>query len=261
MRYRTRNNPQVTTLNPAQRGIVNGQRRQVVDSTLAPYRSVVQVQLNVASRIAAAASGAVVARNTILTAAHVIEDMQVGNLVTPGLNDMSIPFGTFRVQSLAFPEQYILEPGTDYRAPYYDYGIVIVEPNEDGLGIGDVVPPLPMRRTHVADLQIGAPVNLIGYPGDKGSLQMWECPGELLREDGDFYGLNELYDWPPRFLAYSCDAVGGNSGGPLLDAHGEIIGVMGILSENEALLGETGWGNGAIMLDDEAMEWLLARLQ
>ncbi|HBR1714180.1 TPA: trypsin-like peptidase domain-containing protein [Klebsiella pneumoniae] len=243
------------SLNPSSaRGIVNGQRYPVPDATIAPFNSIVQIPVNNGS--VAAATGIVIGRNTILTSAHVADDMSIGEMVTPGMNETS-PYGAFRVVSLQIPDEWATT-----KANTYDYALVIVAPNEEGKHIGDVVPQLSIKKITIDDLQVGSSVLVIGYPGDKGSQQMWASPGVLLREDGNYYCLNSLLGWEPRLLAFDCDAEHGNSGGPVLTDNNEIIGVVDLMSSNVAAFcnGESG-GNGAPMMDEIAVNWIQSRIQ
>jgi V8-like Glu-specific endopeptidase len=242
------------------KGIVNNQRSQVVDTKVSPYNSIVQVPcpLNVGNALFA--TGTVVGKNKILTSAHISRKSVLGDFITPGLNDGVAPFGKFEISKIEIPDDY-----SNDNSPYqlaYDYSIITVLPNEHGENISDVVPVINIQETNISNLHIGSPIKLIGYPVDKGSNQMWECPGELLRDDGQFYTLTLTFlpKDGDHFLAHSADSVFGNSGGPVINSNGNLIGVANLLSDNELAFNETGWGNGAVMMDKRAVEWISARL-
>ncbi len=80
-------------------------------------------------------------------------------------------------------------------------------------------PRIAPLRFNIAHLRVGEPVAVVGYPGDSG------FRGELVYRGADLMG----FEGPvgePHFLQFTPSAQKGNSGGPLLDKSGNVIGVV-----------------------------------
>lgn len=234
---------------------INNQRFQVTDTTQPIYQSIVNIPVD--GDGVPEATGFVVGKDKVLTCAHVSADTSVGVKIAPGLNGEKKPFGDFAIERIDIPDGYYILGGAQ---PSYDYSVLTVSPNENGEHIGDIVEQFELRTITVDDLVTGAPIRLIGYPGDK-RFQMWESPGQLTRSDG-YYGngiLSELLG--QHFLEFDADVVWGNSGGPVLDEDDKVIGFTSLDSDNGEGFGNgEEFGNGAVMLGARAMEWINSKL-
>lgn len=237
--------------NSGSKGVVNGQRFRVLDTTAPVYRSIVRIPTN------DYASGFVIGRDKILTSAHVSQNTPIGATIVPGLNENEHPFGEFQVTNIDIPDGW----WNNWRGggARYDYSVVTVAPNAQGEYIGDIVEPLSLKTTTISDLISIGNIRLLGYPRDKGSEQLWDSPGKLLRYDG-FFGddaFNEqLSDLGNHFLEFDADSSWGNSGGPVLNSRNEVIGVVNLDSDNGP-----GFGNGAVLLEPIVVDWIESKLR
>lgn len=80
-------------------------------------------------------------------------------------------------------------------------------------------PKIAPLRYNVSHLRVGGDVAVVGYPGDAG------FRGELIYRSAQLMG----FEGPvgePHFLQFTPSAEKGNSGGPLLDKSGNVIGVV-----------------------------------
>lgn len=80
-------------------------------------------------------------------------------------------------------------------------------------------PKIAPLRYNVSHLRAGQQVAVVGYPGDAG------FRGELVYRSADLLG----FEGPvgePHFLQFTPSAQKGNSGGPLLDKSGNVVGVV-----------------------------------
>lgn len=96
------------------RGIIGqDERTQVTDTTQAPYQSLAFIAAD-----GAAGSGAVIDKNTVLTAAHVVKNIRMNPdkdsvYVIPGRNGSKLPYGKFKIKTVFIPQSYIDNPSVD----------------------------------------------------------------------------------------------------------------------------------------------------
>lgn len=179
-------------------------RVRVADTTLAPYNSTVFIAADGAS-----GSGAVIGKNTVLTAAHVVKNIRTNPnkdsiYVIPGRDGSKLPYGKFKIESVYIPQSYIDNPSVDR-----DIAVLTIK-SLDNKGIGDVVPTLPLKLTN--SVTIGQTLKTSGYPGDKAWGTMWTTQGSILKETK-----TRVY--------YDIDTIGGQSGSPVYNSANEIIAV------------------------------------
>ncbi|WP_235688044.1 trypsin-like serine peptidase [Latilactobacillus fragifolii] len=192
------NNSQVRSI------IGKDERVRITDTTLAPYNSTVFIAAD-----GAAGSGAVIGKNTVLTAAHVVKNIRVNPdkdsiYVVPGRNGSKIPYGKFKIESVHIPQSYVEKPSVDS-----DIAVLTIKPLNNK-GIGEVVPSLPLKLTNSAT--IGETLTTSGFPGDKQWGTMWAAKGSILRETK-----TRVY--------YDMDTMGGQSGSPVYNSNNEVIAV------------------------------------
>jgi S1-C subfamily serine protease len=147
------------------------------------------------SSVISTGSGFVMAKNRVVTNAHVIA----------GGNYFEIAFS----DSLAFPLRLIEEDEAN------DVAVLALLPNESGQYPS--IEGLEMGETPSA--RLGEEVFTIGFPL-AGILS-----GEHTATDGSVSALSGLGD-DPRFLQVSVPVQPGNSGGPLFDATGRVVGMI-----------------------------------
>lgn len=170
------------------------QRQQVSDTTHGIYPAVSFV--NIGDR--AIASGVVIGKNTLLTNRHVASNTNRLTVFPGAQGEGQYPFGGFE------GEDYKLSPTGE------DLAVVHLHPNENGESIGDVVNPVPLGDGE--ELQVGDPVDVTGFPGDKPMATMWESLGSVTGVQGNI-------------VRYDASTYGGNSGSPVFNNENEVIGV------------------------------------
>lgn len=187
------------------RGIIGqDERTQVTDTTQAPYQSLAFIAAD-----GAAGSGAVIDKNTVLTAAHVVKNIRMNPdkdsiYVIPGRNGSKLPYGKFKIKTVFIPQSYIDNPSVDR-----DIAVLKIEPF-NGKRIGDVVPPLPVK--HTTTVTLGDSITVTGYPGDKTWGTMWTDTGKITGQTA-------------TRIQYDTDTKGGQSGSAILNDQNEVIGV------------------------------------
>ncbi|CAD5900051.1 putative mucin/carbohydrate-binding domain-containing protein [Carnobacterium maltaromaticum] len=180
------------------------ERIRVINTQEEPYNSTVFIAADGSS-----GSGAVIGKNTVLTAAHVVMRIY-GNpnkdsiYVIPGRDSAVLPYGKFKIKSVYIPKNYIENPNVDM-----DIAILTIDTLE-GKSIGDVVPELPFKLTNTVNE--GTKLSTVGYPGDKPWGTMWSSAGVALKHTD-----TRVY--------YDMDTVGGQSGSPVFNGINEIIAV------------------------------------
>ena len=164
-------------------------------------------------------SGFAIAPNRIVTNAHVVElaaqypgDVVIG--VVPSEGDKS-----FRGRVVAY------DPARDLAEIAFE---------------GDALPPLTLYSGPVTD---GAPVVALGYPGnvDVATAQSaydYITPQSPVRSEGIYSGARQLSG--VHVLLHTADIARGNSGGPLLDQCGRVIGINSAITRAQA--GDASFG-------------------
>lgn len=190
-------------------GVGPGDRRTPVDAVIAPWRSVVRVQTNLAGRC----TGALVGRRTVVTAGHCLFNPRTRRFLQP--SSLHVLFGYDRgeftrhvtVARVATDPAY--DPAAAPPAIAADWAVLTLSGPAP-----ESVPPLPVSA---APLRAGTPVMLGGYSQDRAQILMADRDCRLL---GETAGL----------LVHDCDATRGTSGGPLLvrAAGGEGWAVAGV---------------------------------
>jgi len=128
--------------------------------------------------------------------------------------------------------------------PYDDVGLIKVNPHAHALD------PLPLGSS--SDVEVGQPVAVIGSPfGNAASLSV----GVVSGTDRTIPSLTTSYD---LFDAIQTDAPinEGNSGGPLLDAQGEVIGISAQIRTSV----ESGFEGVGFAVPVDSVERSLAQL-
>lgn len=179
-------------------------RVRIFDTTQAPYNSMAFIAAD-----GNAGSGAVISKNTVLTAAHVVKNIRENPnkssiYVIPGRDGSNYPYGSFKIKSVHIPQSYINKPNAAN-----DIAVLTIEPLNNK-SIGEVVPILHFRTSEtVTD---GTTIQTTGFPGDKPWGTMWTTKGTLLRQTS-------------TLIYYDLDTKGGQSGSPVYDLNNRIIGV------------------------------------
>ncbi|MBF8807510.1 MAG: trypsin-like peptidase domain-containing protein [Enterococcus lacertideformus] len=187
------------------RSIIGTDERIIVMNTKeAPYNSITFIAVD-----GAVGSGAVIGKNTVLTAAHVVKNIRNNPTkdsiyVVPGRDGSSVPYSKFKIKAVHIPQSYIEKPSVDT-----DIAVITVD-TLDGKSIGDIVPILPYKLTNT--VEVGTDLVTAGYPGDKPWGTMWTSKGNSL-------------DQTKTRIYYNMDTAGGQSGSPIYNLNNEIIAV------------------------------------
>jgi hypothetical protein len=164
-------------------------------------------------------SGFAIAPGRIVTNAHVVElaarypgDVVIG--VVPSEGDRS-----FEGRVIAY------DPARDLAEIAYE---------------GEALPPVTLYNGPIAE---GAPVIALGYPGnvDLATAQSaydYITPQSAVRSEGIYSGARRLSG--VHVLLHTADIARGNSGGPLLDECGRVIGVNSAITRTQA--GDASFG-------------------
>ena len=151
-----------------------------------------------------AATGFIVGQNKLLTNMHVANIFDVDGRATIRLRDKNGEFVDFEVKSVLHAPDEV------------DLSIVEVNPTADGRNLSDGIELLEFAtREEIKNVKVGDRVYNVGYPGDEEYGTMWYTEGKITR-------LGE------NFVIYDAYIVGGNSGGPLLNSDGKIIGLANV---------------------------------
>lgn len=184
--------------------IGSDERVRIFDTTESPYNSIAFIAAD-----GAAGSGAVIGKNTVLTAAHVVKNIRNNPnkesiYVIPGRNGTNLPYGKFKIESVHIPQRYIENPSVDSDIAVITVGTL------NGKSIGELVPILPYKLTNT--VETGMDLITTGYPGDKTWGTMWSSNGTVQGQTN-----TRIY--------YNMDTAGGQSGSPVYNLNKEIVGV------------------------------------
>ncbi len=174
-------------------------RLKVNDTTYFPWTTVVKIHGNFKNE-SLDCTGWMLGVSTVATAAHCLYDFGGQNVfasnlvITPALNSDSVdstPFG-----SCEWDRLWITNLWQTTGNHKYDYGVIGLK-----CRVGEETGYLSYKT--MTDAQIdGQPVNVTGYPLDKGGTTMW-------------FGLGNVLESHPDYLYYDNDTAGGQSGAPV----------------------------------------------
>lgn len=187
------------------------------------YQSIVQI---VAPGLEGHGTGFLIGNHKILTNKHVVDSFEEGKMMARVKNDSGETFD-YQVKKVT--------PAPDDEV---DLAIIEVSPNEDGQAIDDdmkffeLASPEEIKRVEKGDA-----VNTVGYPGDKNPGTLWDSKGKVLTLGGNF-------------LTYDAFISGGNSGSPLFNEAGKVIGL------SNASNNENGIRSFGFLLTDEVYRFI-----
>ena len=182
-------------------GIVGRDDRvRVTDTTVAPYRSVVHLVKFVNGKVDSLCTGAFVATDLILTAAHCIQDSPTSPraddfLIVPAENDSYWPFGTALSSDWVLPQAWI---DSHFDNVVYDIALLKVANSQLGRTVGILGVITAMTDADLSSANLNA--FTVGYPGDKPPGTMW------------WSGVSRLMAIYPDALVYDFDIAPGQSG-------------------------------------------------
>ena len=197
-------------------------------------RAAVSKAYSVIGKFSHECTGVSVSENVVLTNAHCFYSCSYGgveeelkeSLYSPGINNyINIFAKSFQIKEIHIPEGY--KNKCDYA---YDYALVELKTENRSLE--------NYQNLEESFFNLGK-AKLVGYPGDKAGSRQFESHCEAhLRFDELERGL----------IAHSCDSYSGQSGSPIFDEDGQIIGLH-IGSDN--LFGD----NMAINFDETFLDF------
>ena len=189
-------------------------RTKVIGHAAPPFSAHGHLLVTFPIGVVADASGTLVGRRHVLTAAHNVHDPSVGGTVVKavfaaGQQGAVKPFGEVLAGKPFVPERWLAAQDPEWDFALLPLGVEVGAPDRAG--------SLPVKAFTDAQLQ-AAVVTLTGYPKDKGSTQMWTQAGKLTAVDSEL-------------LKYRLDTVVGQSGSGLWLAGGPgVSAVVGVHS-------------------------------
>ena len=172
-------------------------------------------------------SGVWLAEGFVATCWHVVKDLKgsikialgTGGVVTIGTNVLEGIFMDYAATVVASdPDADIAILKTEQN-PFNSKSVLIKTPTQE------IKPKMSVARMNEANPVVGMPTVLSGYP----------IAGlDLVSQTGNVAGTGDLYEGPPTHgnptkrirILVSVVSNPGNSGGPVLDDHGELIGLL-----------------------------------
>ncbi|MDQ7733693.1 DUF4214 domain-containing protein [Halomonas sp. SpR1] len=191
-----------------------------IDSNTFPYSAVAYIEATFMDGTRVSGSGALVGRNDVLTAAHVLYDPILGAAtdvqVEFGRDGGSLPYGTFEAPELNYFELNTERPGFLFQSES-EYDVALVSLSD---AVGDDI-----GWFSLGDYSSGESYHVTGYPGvyrDNTGPRLMEDSGVTTRIPGyDLLDLNNFEINP------------GNSGGPVWYASSDGPVVVGAVSTDE----------------------------
>lgn len=184
------------------------EREEIEDPINSIYQSIVIVQDTTTNDLTGYGTGFIIGENKLLTNVHVISDPTAnsGEKINPNLSvrikNENGEFVDFKVKNIT------LAPNKA------DLALVEVYPTDDGQNIHDNMNILEFAtQEEINNVKVGDVVHTIGYPADKEYGTLWKSEGDVTFLDD------------ANFVAFNATIYGGNSGSPLLNEDGKIIGL------------------------------------
>lgn len=185
--------------------------------------------------------GVVIGKNAVLVqeGSNVFKGALITNkdkfVVTPGRQGEDAPFGDFKIKNTEW----------DATGNSNNYHVLILDKNEDGKDIGDLVPPINLKPTESTIDFMGDNLQFIGYakridvdqsaPIEYKNMIQKTSQGTQINKD----------EYEPDLLFLSTD-VGTNGRGPVLDENKDLVAMI------------SGYGNSiyAARLTTIAYDWI-----
>lgn len=180
-------------------------------------------------------SGVMVGPNSILTAAHLIYDQQLGYatevVASPAVQASNLPFGVSYASFLYVPPAW--QSSESYDA---DYGLIRLNTS-----LGNSTGWLSLANPSSSPASVGMSFESVGYPGDL-SVRPYYVSGTLDRISGS-----------KLIFTDDMDALGGQSGSAVINSNGQVVGVISHQTTNPT-------GNAATYIDSSAYNSLTTKL-
>ncbi|WP_159722312.1 trypsin-like serine protease [Enterococcus sp. CSURQ0835] len=187
-------------------------RREITNTSTFPYSSIVQINSFFSNNSSAGGTGVLIAPDTVLTAAHVVYDIEnqakwATNVdVYPGRNKSVAPFGEASKVRLAVSSGFTTAKKYDEGLPY---DIAMIRLNK----------PIGLQSGWMglsSNLTPQTAINITGYPGDKYTSDrqptMWTDSGKITGFANNNKNIN-----------YQIDAVKGQSGSPVYNNQNQVV--------------------------------------
>ncbi|MGW7932712.1 trypsin-like serine peptidase [Staphylococcus xylosus] len=177
-------------------------RKLVKNYMSPPYKSIVLLNMTF-NNITYTGTGAVIAPDTILTAAHNVYDSKLGGWATDitayaGARPHKATIGKAKVD-----KKYVLPEWINSQSSQHDLAVIKLKTS-----LGDQTGTLGITN----EMKLSEPIETAGYPADKGGWTLYKGNGLLKK----FTNFNVYYD---------IDTYGGQSGSPVWNRDKKIIGV------------------------------------